>query len=334
MGIFIKLVISSLSTMDKFQKRIGFLGNLEPILEKTSTDYKLGRYVAHTVIPVGYEDYNLILRTNKRKYFVKIFAAYRSREDCKRYITIICKILKNGVRHPRLLKSSQGELFTTRAGSAHIRLCVMEYVDGKSLYASKANLTLREQKFVIKEAALINKIKIKPKFIYDSWAVSNILKEYKKKRRYLTSREKKIIDRLAKKFSAIPIKRLPHCLVHGDIIKTNVLRDAKGRLYIIDFSVANYYPRIQELAVLLCSVLFDERHPEAVKRQRQFALQEYRKYISLSNSEVLTFPLFCDVAHAMHVIQASYEEKAKGNESEENRYWLKLGRAGLGVVSY
>lgn len=326
--------MSFLATTDKFQKRIGFLGDLKPVLEKTLTNYKLGRYVSHTVIPIGYEDYNLILRTNKRKYFVKIFAAYRSRENCKRYITIIRKILKNGVRHPKLLRSSRGELFIIRAGGVHIRLCVMEYIDGKNLYASKANLTPREQKLVIKEAALINKIKIKPKFTYDSWAVSNFLREHKKKRRYLTSRENKVIDRLAKKFSAIPIKRLPHCLVHGDIIKTNVLKDAKGRLYIIDFSVANYYPRIQELAVLLCSVLFDERHPEAMQRQRQFALQEYRKYMSLSNFEILTFSLFCDVAHAMHVIQASYEEKEKGNESEENRYWLKLGRAGLGAVPY
>lgn len=318
--------------MDTFQKRIKFFGSIRFLLEKVIPDYKLGAYKAHHVILVGYEDYNLILTTQKGKYFVKIFAAYRTKVDCERYIGVIHRVLRHSVQHPKLLKSSKGLLYSISSGKATLRLCVMEYIDGKSLYDLNKNLSRKEARFLIKQAALINRVKLKPKFIYDSWAISNFIGEYKKKRKCLGAREQKILDRLSKQFSRVPIRKLPHCLVHGDIIKTNVLKSKRGDLYIIDFSVANYYPRIQELAVLLCSVLFDEKHPERMEHQRHFALKEYQKHIKLTDAEVHTFPIFCDVAHAMHLLQATYEEKAKRNTSKENKYWLKLGRIGLGIA--
>ncbi|MDP3727616.1 MAG: phosphotransferase [bacterium] len=318
--------------MDKFQRRINFSGNIQLLLEKVASDYGLGGYKGYRVIPVGYEDYNLITTTRKGKYFVKIFAAYRTRTDCERYIGVIHRVLQHSVQHPKLLKSSKGFLYSMGLGRVTLRLCVMEYIDGKSLYDLNGNLDRKEMKFLIKEAALINRIKLKPGFIYDNWAISNFIGEYKKKRKYLGTKGQKILDRLAKQFLRVPIRKLPHCLVHGDIIKTNVLKSKRGDLYIIDFSVANYYPRIQELAVLLCSVLFDEKHPEKMEGQRRFALKEYQKHIKLTGAEVHAFPIFCDVAHAMHLLQATYEEKAKRNTSKENKYWLKLGRSGLGVA--
>lgn len=317
--------------MKDFQKRIGFTGDIQPILKQIVRDFKLGTYSSYKVIPVGYEDFNLIVKTSRGKYFLKIFAAYRNKENCKRYIEIITKALAHGVQHPKLLKSSQGTLYETRYGKLPVRLCVMQYIDGKSIYDLKSGLNSGEQKFLIKEAALVNKINLKPKFIYDSWAVSNFLKEFKKKQKYLDTASKKVLDRLAKEFSKFRIATLPHCLVHGDIIKTNVLRNKAGRIFIIDFSVSNYYPRIQELAVLLCSCLFDEKHPEKIARQRNFAIREYQRYVQLTDGEINAFPIFCDVAHAMHVLQATYEKEVCHNNSQENIYWLKLGKIGLGI---
>ncbi len=317
--------------MKDFQKRIGFTGDISPILKQVVRDYRLGTYLSYKVIPVGYEDFNLIIKTSHGKYFLKIFAAYRNKENCERYIEIITKALAYGVQHPKFLKSSQGTLYETRREKLPVRLCVMQYIDGKSIYHLKSGLNPNEQKFLIKEAALVNKINLKTKFIYDSWAVSNFLKEFKKKRKYLDAVSKKVFDRLAKEFSELRIAALPHCLVHGDIIKTNVLRSKTGRIFIIDFSVSYYYPRIQELSVLLCSCLFDEKHPEKITKQRNFSIREYQRYIQLTNKEKIAFPIFCDVAHAMHVLQATYESRVRHNKSRENAYWLKLGKIGLGI---
>ncbi len=317
--------------MDAFQKRINFKGDIKPLLEQVSKEYKLGKYVSHTVISVGYEDFNLILETRVGKFFIKIFNAYRTKSDCERYINIIKKVTEHKVNLPNLLKFDGKFLYEIQIKEQSIRLCVMEYINGKSLYDSKAKLSGKQQKLLIKEITKINQIKFRPKTVYDSWAISNFIKEYKKKRKYLDTRIQETLDLLTKKFSKLSIDSLPYCLVHGDIIKTNVLEDKEGKLFIIDFSVTNYYPRIQELAVLLCSCLFDEKSPNTQTEQRKFALKEYQKYIQLSKKEIAAFPIFCDVAHAMHILQATYEAKVNKNKSEENAYWLKLGKIGLGL---
>jgi len=51
-----------------------------------------------------------------------------------------------------------------------------------------------------------------------------------------------LVQPLVKEFENLGIEELPHCFVHGDIITTNVMRDSTDQLWIIDFSVSNYYP--------------------------------------------------------------------------------------------
>jgi len=64
---------------------------------------------------------------------------------------------------------------------------------------------------------------------------------------------------LVREFNALKMKKLPHCFVHGDLIETNIMKDKEGKLWIIDFAVANYYPRIIELAVLACNILLTQK---------------------------------------------------------------------------
>ena len=68
------------------------------------------------------------------------------------------------------------------------------------------------------------------------------------------------------------------------------------------------------------------------EQERVGALREYQKYIKLSDYEVRSFSLYCDVAHAMHVLRATFERQVNKNFSKENTYWLKLGRIGLGLA--
>ncbi|KKW28655.1 MAG: scyllo-inosamine-4-phosphate amidinotransferase [Parcubacteria group bacterium GW2011_GWB1_52_7] len=318
--------------MHEFQKRIRFKGDIKPLLIRVCRDYQLGGCISYRVVPVGYEDFNLMVKTHGGKYFVKLFASYRGRENCIRYINIIRRVIFAGVYHPKLYKVSQGFLYETTLDKVAVRLCVMEWIEGESLYDKQSKVTKNETKFLIRQAALINQIRLKPSFVYDSWAICNFLKEYKKKKQFLSKSDNSVISRLSLEFAKLQLKKLPHALVHGDILKTNVLKDKRGRIFIIDFSVANNYPRIQELAVLLCSVLFDEKHSRRMIWERVGALREYQKYIKLSDYEVKSFSLYCDVAHAMHVLQATFERKMNKNFSKENTYWLKLGRIGLGLA--
>lgn len=313
----------------EFRKRISYQGKLDPVLSRACSDFNLGEYKSNRVIVAGYEDFNLVLTTDKGKFFVKIFASFRNLEECKRYIDIITRAVNAGVQTPDLYKSPQGFLYQTKTENVPIRLCVMRYIDGKSFYELNAKATPEEMRFLLKQATLINQINFKPTLIYDSWAITSFLKEYKKSKTYIDKEDLKLLTPLAKRFSLLQIEKLPHCFVHGDIIKTNVMKDNQGKVYIIDFAVANYYPRIQELAVLFCDMLFDEDDPESFERYYELGINEYQRHIPLTSIEHKTLPLYVQLAHAMHIVRATYEKIVNRNKLPENEYWLKVGKIGL-----
>ena len=313
----------------EFQKRIGYDGELEKVISKVTEDFSLGKYLKHRVIEAGYEDLNVVVTTDKGKYFIKMLATFRDNAGCKRYVDIILAALEAGVHHPRLLRFSRGQLYVNNFEGTEIRLFVMEYIDGKTLYESREKVSLEDARFLVQQAALINKIDLKVPFVYDNWAIVNFLKEWEKNKGVFPKEDKLLIDPLSNKFSKLNIKSLPTAFVHGDIIRTNVMRDENGELYILDFAVANNYPRIQELAVLLCNLFYDDKNPGVFAEYYKLTLEEYQKRNELTKLEIGSLPLYLKAAHAMHIIGAGKEKYKEGNKSEENEYWLSQGREGL-----
>jgi Ser/Thr protein kinase RdoA (MazF antagonist) len=308
-----------------FQKRINYQGYLKPLLQKVCSDFNLGKYHSFEIIPIGYEDFNLKLITSKGTFFVKIFASTRSEEECERYVEVINQTLSNGVTEPKLYKHNQEFLYKM----GNDRLIVIEYIEGKTYYELQTIPADEEIKFIVEHAALINKTKLKPSFVYDHWAITNILKEYAEKGKYLSAPNNELIKPLVDLFGSLNINNLPHSLVHGDITKTNVMKSANGNIYILDFAVANYYPRIQELAVLLCDLFFNPNKTTNFTKTYDFILSEYQKYIQLTPTEIKLLPSFVKLAHAMHILLANYEKVANNNSSAENEYFLNIGRLGL-----
>lgn len=315
--------------MSDFQKRISYEGELKKVVIKVAEDFGLGKCLNYRVVETGYEDLNIIVITDKGKYFVKMFATFRDNTGCKRYADIMLTVLEAGVNHPKLLKSSQGYLYINNFEGMEIRLVVMKYINGKSLYDSGEKVSFEDTRFLVQQVALINQIGLKVPFVYDSWAIVNFLKEWKENEEVFPEKDKALIDPLSNKFSKLDVKSLPTAFVHGDIIRTNVMRDENGELYILDFSVANNYPRIQELAVLLCNLLYDDKNPGDFMDYYELSLDEYKKRNELTKLEVESLPLYLKAAHAMHIIGAGKEKYKENNKSEENEYWLSQGRKGL-----
>jgi len=242
-------------------------------------------------------------------------------------------VLKAGVSHPLLFKSSQGYLYELSNNGLTDRLCVMQYIDGKNFYELQTIPTTEEKRFIIKQAALINKINIKPSFVYDRWAITSFLKEYNKKSEYFNKNDKKLIEPIIETYNSLSIDDLPHCFVHGDITKTNTMKSANGDIYILDFAVANYYPRIQELAVILCDLFFHPKNPNEFPKNYELALNEYQNYIPLTDDELKKLPNYVKLAHSMHILLANYEKVANKNSSSENEYFLGIGRVGLRYIN-
>jgi len=314
---------------EQFRKRINYYGDIKDISLQICKDYNLGEFKSNGIILVGYEDFNFMLQTSKKKYFIKVFSDFRTLEDCYRYIEIMEKAIEAKIATPKLYKSKQGSLYLKEINKTKLRLCVMEFIEGKTIYEIGEQLTNKEVRFISKQAVLINSINIKPRFIYDTWAITNFLAEFEKRSSALTKEGLKLIVPLVNKFKELKIEKLPHCFVHGDILVTNVIKDNKNKLWIVDFSVSNYYPRIQELAVLACNLFFDESSKEKSEKNLKIALEEYQKTVLLTKEELAALPTYVKLAHTMHLLCANYEKVANNNLTKENDYWTSQGRKGL-----
>ena len=318
--------------MDKFElqdfnKRIKLNTDLKNISEQICIYYNLGDLVSNELIEIGYEDYNYYLTTSKGKYCVKIFSKIRSEEDIKNYLGRIRAVANSDVSSPKPLLINDDIYLLLDYENNHYGICVFEYINGKNFFELGENPSSEVIKKLARQIALINNLDIKPEFIYDTWAIVNFEKEYSQKREYLSNKYKEEFDQLLIKLKNIDFNKLPMGFVHGDIISTNIMVDNNSKVWIIDFGVSNYLPRIIDLAVTSCNMCLDKKSKDKTYENIALLLSEYNKYNKLTDYELKTFGIFYKLANAMRILQPTYIIKT-GEDSEENQYWLNEGVVG------
>lgn len=305
--------------------RLNYSGDLTPVVERICEAYGVGQLSASSIVEVGYEDCNVIIETDQAKFVAKMFAKTRTPEDITRYATTMKKVVQAGVHHPELLTTDAGE--TTYSDSG-VTLVLMRFVEGKSFLELDRPPSDEERKTVLEQAAKINSIDSKPPYLFDSWAIPNIHAMLEKVQQYIAPEDLSLVEQAIAGYDAIPTDELPHCFVHGDFTKANVIKGGDGKIYILDFSVANRYPRIQELAVIVANLLHDDGE-ETLEQKCERVADEYGEFNPLTDQERNHLPAYALAGVAMEFMGAHQEKYINGNDTEETDYWLSLGREGL-----
>lgn len=310
--------------LKEFNKRINLNTDLKNISKQICIQYDLGEFVSNELITIGYEDYNYYLTTSKGKYCVKIFNKERTKDDIKNYLDRIRAIANSEINSPKPLIVNNDIVLPLNYDNNYYDICVFEYINGKNYYeiGEKPNGDIIKE--IAKQTAMIHNINIKPDFIYDAWAIINFKEEYTKKKNYLDDNYKEEFDKLLLEVNNMDIDKLPKAFVHGDIISTNVMLDINSKIWIIDFAVSNYLPRIIDLAVISCNLCLDKESKEKTYENISILLNEYDKYNKLSDYEIEVFGTFYKLANAMHILQTQFIICTDG-DSDENQYWFNEG---------
>jgi Ser/Thr protein kinase RdoA (MazF antagonist) len=305
--------------------RLNYTGDLQPVVERLCEAYDIGVPRSVSVVEVGYEDCNVVLETDQAKFLAKMFAKTRKPEEIGRYTTIMQKVVEAGVNHPELLTTSSGEVTYTDSG---ITLVLMRFIEGETYFELDQNPNDTERKAVLEQAAKVNGIDYKPPFLFDSWAIPNIKAMFDKVKQFIEPDDLALAEQAMTQYEAIPVDELPHAFVHGDFTKTNVIKGKDGKIYIIDFSVANWYPRVQELAVIAANLLHDGDDMSLTDRC-QLVADDYSEFSPLNEDERRYLPSYALAGVAMEFMGAHQEKFINGNDTDETEYWLDLGREGL-----
>ena len=312
----------------EFYDRINLNTNLDNISKEICKKYNLDDYISDELILVGYEDFNYILNTTKGKYCVKIFNKERTNKDVNNYIDRIDLAATLNINTPKVYRVKNNCLQIIDINNNQYRLCVFEYVNGKSFYDLNEIPTEKEIKEIIKQMVYIHNSKLDSEYIYDKWTITNFIEEYKDKKNYLDKKYIDIFNKLTNRLEKVDFNKLVYSFVHGDIISSNVMKDKNNKLWIIDFAVSNYLPRIVDLAVTSCNLCLNPNSKVKTIESTKMILEEYQKYIKLNEYELETFPLFYDLANAMGILQISYLNSI-GEASDEDKFWLEESEKGL-----
>lgn len=309
--------------------RINYSGNLEPVVERLSTAYEIGDVQDFSVIGIGYEDCNVIVKTEKGNYVAKIFQKGRTPEDIIRYATIMEKVITAGVNHPPLLSTLEGKTVHEDSYANGLSLVLMKFIEGKTFLELNRAPNNEERKAVIEQAAKINNINYRPPYIFDSWAIPNIKLMFDKTKQFIKAEDLPLIEQAIAKYSLIPAATLPHSFVHGDFTKANVIKSEDGDIYILDFSVANWYPRLQELAVIAANLMHEDTNTISLRERTELVAEDYDQLNRLTQEERKWLYNYTLAGVAMEFIGAHQEKYLNGNNTEETDYWMNLGREGL-----
>lgn len=306
--------------------RITYEKDFDDVIERLGEVFGIGKPTTYSLIPFGFEDCNVIVEAGGKKYVAKMFSKERDQATVDRLVTIMTKVAEAGVQHPRLIESTTGG-FLHQEGT--LSMVLMEWIQGNTFFELGRAPNSDELASIIEQAVKINQIDYHPTALYDSWAVPYIKEMFAKVRGFLGAEDLLLVEEVMAQFEKISFAELPRCFVHGDFTKANVMKGDNGKIYILDFSVANWYPRIQEIAVVSANLLYSKNGDQSLQKRVDSCSRLYQRWNPLTRLEKSSLFVYTLAAVAMEFMGSHAERYVKANMSPEVDYWMDLGRMQL-----
>ena len=309
-------------------QRINNFNDIEGLSKTICKDYGFEKYIGYRIIDLGYEDFNYVLHTTNKNYFVKIMNTDRTDGSCDRLVKILSIALNNNINVPKLYEFDNSYLYKYIKDDFELKLIVMEYIKGFTFYELERDLHNEEIKEVVTMAANLNKINFEIKdYFYDEWTLTNLVEEFEKKKEFLSINDFSQVSEIVEKYKEIHFEKFPYAYIHGDIQKANLILGKE--IYLIDFSDFNYLPRIIEIIILIVGLCLSKDRSETIEKIN-ILLNTYNKLNSLEKKEIQSIPLLIKCLGAMFIIQTSYIRENDGSYIE-NEYWYNLGKSAINL---
>ena len=300
--------------------------DLGALLAHVADAFALGVVTDWSVLTTGYEDCNIDLTTARARVVVKVFAPGRGVRIAARTAGLITAAQAVEVHHPRLHRDSHGALAHFYRGH---QVLVMDFVPGHTLYDMDRAPSPGELAAVIVQAVRIHTIDVHPEFVFDPWAITNLVPLAGQVHDLLDAEQRRLVGLALDEAAGVDRAILPVTLIHADLTRGNVLLAEDGAVTVLDFAVANRFPRVQELAVVAANLTHGCPDPLPVRVEMIAELYSAAAPNPLTTVERVALRRFSRAAAAMELLGALAEWHRHGNRSPETEYLIGLGLAGL-----
>lgn len=299
--------------------------SLPELVTHVAEEYSLGAVRNWAIIATGYEDCNIEIRHDPFRVVVKVFAFGRPPAIAERTAGLITRARAAGVRHPRLYPDAAGRLVHEYDGH---QLIVMDFAPGRTFYELGRPPAGEELAGVVEQAVRIHSVDAHPDPVFDPWAIGNLVPLAEQVRGLLDDEQRRLVEAAVAGITSLDWAALPEALIHADLTAGNVLLGSDGSISVLDFALANRWPRLQEIAVIAASLLFGSPDPIAARMSEVASLYSSLAPMPLTAMEWDALHVFGRAAAAMELL-GGLSQWEQGNRGAETDSLIEIGTAGL-----
>ncbi len=307
--------------------RIDIALSPDEVIKKAASEFQLGEVQAFSVIPAGYQECNIDLRTTSGRFVVKIFSREKTKHRIDDVMWGYSRFHKLGslLPNPKAIKDGS-HVLEIPGGTQPAFLAVFDFFAGKPL--TQTPVTDADIVVITQAVAIIHK---SPKTIgryYDTLAIMNLEAEYEKKSDALFADEIALIKPVIAKLHKLKISSFRHSIIHGSVEKENVLKNAEGTLCLLDLGCMDYNASVLDIATFIANFsayLTEEKRNNLIQR----ILEAYQQSIPLTFPELAALPTLIRAQCATYVIGMSYRMRKDHDMSKQTQTWLDRGWDGL-----
>jgi Ser/Thr protein kinase RdoA (MazF antagonist) len=208
------------------------------------------------------------------------------------------------------------------------QLLVMDFVPGRTFYELGRPPDQAELARLVEQVVRIHACEARPVPVFDSWAIANLIPLARQVGDLLDAGQRRLVDDAVSAMAEASFWSLPVTLIHADLTAGNILLGPDGELTVLDFALANRWPRLQELAVIAASLMHGSPGTLPARLDAVAGMYSAAGPPPLTAEEEAALPAFGRAAAAMELL-GGLNEWRQGNRGPETDSLIDLGSAGL-----
>lgn len=288
-------------------------------LEKVQELFPSVGHIENTLaIAEGYEDANFILETSTGKFVLKIFLEERSLKNVESYTKILRECKNVEVPTTEVLMDFNDGLGFVENNNTKTYFIITKYFEGDNF--QNIVPTLNDIKIVTVYLSKFNTLNFPVAEAYDSWGNKNFGKEYKLNKNKITSEQDALVKPIYEEFMNLDLHGFSKSVIHGDMQRKHVKKNANGKYCILDFGCMAFDPKVIDLSTFLAWFCLQEDTWKDVNKIYDEVLYEYDRIHYLSEMEIESLPILIKSSYAAYFLKTSVLINS-GDKSEETLDW-------------
>ncbi len=301
---------------------------IDDVVKKTTLSFQLGDVLTYSVIPTGYQEYNIDCSTSSGRFIVKIFSHDKPRSRIEDVIWGYTRFASLGAPFPALKTQQDSgyilEIPAVRQAASY--LCVFEYFAGKPM--THVAVTDADLITITETLITIHKTKKTIGRYYDTLGITNLETEFEKKGAALFPDETALIKPVIAKLHKLRTSSFRQSIIHGSIEKENILKNAAGSVCVLDLGCMDYNASVCDIATYIAN--FSSYLPEAKRVNAiHLILSHYQKSLPLAPEELAALPTLIRAQYAAYIVGMTHHMRKDHDMSKQTQTWLDRGWDGL-----